>query len=98
MDINTLCTEAAVMETQLNALTKQKKRYTAELDDTFQTYDKAKEQAAELDYDALMSARLELRPSKKQSAISHQQLTYGEKYQPVIKAESSQMIRRENRR
>ena len=70
-------------------LTKQEKRYSAEFDDTFRAYDKAKEQVAGLGYDELMSERMRLRPDKEQSAISRLQSAYGEKYRPAIMTESS---------
>ena len=88
-DMNALRTEAATMENQLNVLTRQEKRYSTELDDTFQEYDKMREQAVELDYDALMSERLRLRPDKERAAISRIESAYGEEYRPTIMAESS---------
>ena len=88
-DMNALRTEAATMENQLDVLTRQEKRYSTELDDTFQEYDKMREQAVELDYDALMIERLRLRPDKEQAAILRVETTYGEEYRPMIMAESN---------
>ena len=88
-DMNALRTEAATMENQLDVLTRQEKRYSTELDDTFQEYDKMREQAVELDYDALMRERLRLRPDKEQAAISRIESAYGEEYRPMIMEESS---------
>ena len=88
-DMNALRTEAATMENQLNVLTKQEKRYETDLDDTFRSYDKMKDQAVELDYDTLMAERLKLRPDKEQAAISRVQSASGDAYRPTIMAESS---------
>ena len=46
----------------------------------------------ELDYDALMSERLRLRPDKEQAAISRVESAYGEEYRPMIMAESSRDV------
>lgn len=87
-DMSALRTEAATMENQLNVLTRQEKRYSTELDDVFQEYDKIREQAVELDYDALISERLRLRQDKEQAAISRVESAYGEEYRPMIMEES----------
>ena len=91
-DINTLRTEVTTMENQLNVLTRQENRYSTELDDAFQEYDKMREQAVKLDYDALMSERLRLRPDKEQAAILRVETTYGDEYRPMIMAESNRDV------
>lgn len=77
---------------QLNVLTKQEKRYSAELDDAFQAYDKAKEQAVELDYDELMRERLKLRPDKEQETISRVQSAYGDQDSPLTMFDSQHEV------
>ena len=87
-DMNALRTEADTIENQLNVLTRQEKQYSTELDDTFQEYDKMREQAVELDYDALMSECLRLYPDKEQAAILRAGSAYGDEFRPTIMEES----------
>ena len=80
------------MEASLKKLDTQEEKYAAELEDALREYVALTGQAAEMDADSLMDARLTLRPEKEHSAVSRIQTTYCEKYEPQMMADSKRDV------
>ena len=70
------------METTLNKLKEQEKRFDTDLTDAHEEYEALKAQAAEYDPDELASARLAVRSEKEASAEEKVREAYGELYDP----------------
>lgn len=68
------------MEKNLERLTKQEEKYTAELDEALKQYAELKEQAADMDADELAAARAALRPGKTEDTADRVKATYGNRY------------------
>lgn len=82
----------AAMETDLRKLEKQERRYSDELDDALRQYAELLDQEKEHDPVALYKARQALRLDKERDATARVQNAYGEKYSPLLMAESKRDV------
>ena len=78
----------AAMERNLERLTQQEEKYVAELDTALIQFTELKEQEKEVDYIALSEQRAVLRPDTIQAVTSKLKMAYGEKFAPIILADS----------
>ena len=83
----------AEMEADLAKLGRQEMKCTAELNDALKQYAELKEQAADLDPDELLAARLALRPEREHSAASRLQAAYGDEFKAVTLYDSKLDVR-----
>ena len=76
------------MESSLQKLSEQEKKYSAELEEALKQYAELKEQSAGMDAAELMDARLAVREEKERSAIDRVKTAYGEKFDPLMMFDS----------
>ena len=84
--------EIATLEGALQKLSEQEAKYSAELDEALKQYVELKEQAAGMDADELMDARLVVRDEKERSAVDKVKAAYGEKYDPMMMHDSKRDV------
>lgn len=84
--------EIATLEGALQRLSEQEAKYSAKLDEALKQYAELKEQAAGMDADELMDARLAVREEKERSAIDKVKTAYGEKYDPMMVHDSKRDV------
>ena len=82
----------AAMERNLERLTQQEEKYVAELDTALIQFTELKEQEKEVDYIALFEQRAVLRPDTIQAVTSKLKMAYGEKFAPIILADSKRDV------
>ena len=82
----------AAMERNLERLTQQEEKYVAELDTALIQFTELKEQEKEVDYVALFEQRAVLRPDTIQAVTSKLKMAYGEKFAPIILADSKRDV------
>ena len=82
----------AAMERNLERLTQQEEKYVAELDTALIQFTELKEQEKEVDYIALFEQRAVLRPDTIQAFTSKLKMAYGEKFAPIILADSKRDV------
>ncbi|MBR3382688.1 MAG: MobA/MobL family protein [Clostridia bacterium] len=82
----------AAMEADLRKLEKQEQRYTDELDNALRQYAELRAQVKEFNPLVLYDACQALRPDKEKDAVSRIQKAYGEKYRPLLMAESKRDV------
>ena len=82
----------AAMERNLERLTQQEEKYVAELDTDLIQFTELKEQEKEVDYIALFEQRAVLRPDTIQAVTSKLKMAYGEKFAPIILADSKRDV------
>ena len=79
-DVATVNASLDRMEFALTELDKREEKYTAELNEALQQYDKYKEQAKEFNEGEFGKARLDIRPDKERNAINQISNSYGEHF------------------
>ena len=82
----------AAMERNLERLTQQEEKYVAELDTALIQFTELKEQEKEVDYIALFEQRAVLRPDTIQAVTYKLKMAYGEKFAPIILADSKRDV------
>lgn len=82
----------AAMERNLERLTQQEEKYVAELDTALIQFTELKEQEKEVNYVALFEQRAVLRPDTIQAVTSKLKMAYGEKFAPIILADSKRDV------
>ena len=80
------------MERNLERLTQQEEKYVAELDTAMIQFTELKEQEKEVDSVALFEQRAVLRPDTIQAVTSKLKMAYGEKFAPIILADSKRDV------
>ena len=78
----------ASMESSLETLNQQEKKYTAELDAALAQYTELQQQAADMDAMELDAARHAIRPDKEREAAQQLQAAYGKKFDSGTLAQS----------
>lgn len=80
------------MEKNLERLTKQEEKYTAELESALEQFSELREQAKNVDSAELFEQRAALQSDKIQSATSKIKAAYGEKFDPLILFDSKRDV------
>lgn len=84
--------EIATMESSLQKLSEQEKKYSTELDNALKQYAELQEQTAEFDPVELYEARQEIRPYHEQNATRRIQNAYGDKYDMLRMYDSKRSV------
>ena len=79
-DVSTVNDSLDRMESALAELDKREEKYTAELNEALQQYDKYKEQAKEFNTGEFGKARLDIRPDKERNSLNQISNSYGEHF------------------
>ena len=82
----------AAMERNLERLTQQEEKYVAELDTALIQFTELTDQEKEVDHIALFEQRAVLRPDTIQAVTSKLKMAYGEKFAPIILADSKRDV------
>jgi len=82
----------ASMESSLETLNQQEKRYTAELDTALAQYTDLQQQAADMDTTELDAARHAIRPGKEKETAQRLQAAYGKKFDSRLLSKSRKDI------
>ena len=82
----------ASMESSLETLNQQEKKYTAELDTALVQYSELQQQAADMDAMELDTARHAIRPDKERETAQRLQTAYGKKFDSGILAQSQKDV------
>lgn len=84
--------EIATMESSLQKLSEQEKKYSTELDNALKQYAELQEQTAEFDPVELYEARQEIRPDHERNATRRIQNAYGDKYDMLRMYDSKRSV------
>lgn len=84
--------EIATMESSLQKLSEQEKKYSTELDNALKQYAELQEQTAEFDPVELYEARQEIRPEHERNATRRIQNAYGDKYDMLRMYDSKRSV------
>lgn len=82
----------ASMESSLETLDQQEKKYTAELDAALVQYTELQQQAADMDAMELDTARHGIRPDKEYETVQRLQVAYGKRFDPKMLTQSRKDI------
>ena len=80
------------MESSLQKLSEQEKKYSTELDNALKQYAELQEQTAEFDPVELYEARQEIRPDHERNATRRIQNAYGDKYDMLRMYDSKRSV------